>query len=82
MAIVIIDAPPVMPASDAVMLSGVAHDTLIVVDMAQATTAQVCSTFQSLSRVGAIILGMVVKHVPTQALKDNIYEHYDDASYR
>jgi len=63
--IVIIDAPPLLPITDAALLSRIADGALILVRYGKTTRDQLATATAALERVGARTLGAVVNFVPT-----------------
>lgn len=62
--IVIIDAPPLLPITDAALLSRIADGALIVVRHSKTTRDQLSTAIGTLDRVGARTLGAVINFVP------------------
>lgn len=63
---VLIDAPPVLPVADAVVLSAAADGVLYVVHCGRTTRQQVATGLQSLDQVKARVLGVVLNMVPSK----------------
>jgi capsular exopolysaccharide synthesis family protein len=58
--VVLVDAPPVLPVTDALVLAPLMDAVLLVVSPASATRSLVTSTRQQLDRVDAHVLGVVL----------------------
>lgn len=58
--LVILDAPPTLPVSDAVALGALADAVVIVVRSGSTTTGDLARTLESFDRVGASVLGIVI----------------------
>jgi non-specific protein-tyrosine kinase len=67
--IVIVDCPPVLPVTDAALLSSKVDATLIVVTVGSTTRKQLSRTLEILRQVKAPIIGAVLNGVST----DNEY---------
>ena len=72
--IVLIDAPPVMPVTDAPVVAAVTKNVLLVIGPNSATRASVLSARQQLERVGATILGGVLNG--PNAIKAQSFGYY------
>jgi len=66
--IVIIDAPPVLPVTDATVLAQRVDGVLVVVRDRQTKVAAVKQTVEQLRRVGANVIGLVVNDIATGRL--------------
>lgn len=64
--VVLIDSPPLLPVTDAAVLSGIVDGTIVVVGAGRAHKAQVVSALQTLEAVGSRILGIVLNMVDTR----------------
>ena len=60
---VILDAPPVLPVTDAAVLSRIATGAVVVAGSRVANKAQLAEALQTLERVEARILGIVLNKV-------------------
>jgi capsular exopolysaccharide synthesis family protein len=63
---VIIDAPPLLPVSDAAILAAVADGALLVVRHGETTTDQVRHATDALRQVDARILGTILNFAPNR----------------
>jgi len=61
--IIIVDAPPVLPVTDAVVLAGLTDIVIVVAKAHQTTDAQVRETVSTLARAGATLGGTVLNKV-------------------
>ncbi|WP_413248526.1 polysaccharide biosynthesis tyrosine autokinase [Sinomonas flava] len=75
-AIVLVDAPPLLPVTDAAVLSRAVDGTLVVARAGQTTTDQLERAFGNLSRVNGRILGVVLNCVPTAGPESSAYSYY------
>lgn len=64
-AIIIIDAPPLLPVTDAAILAARFDGALLVVQAGSSTTDEVKRALMALERVHAKVLGAVLNRVPT-----------------
>jgi capsular exopolysaccharide synthesis family protein len=64
--IVIIDAPPLLPVTDAVLLARISDGAIVVVRAGQTTKDQLAKSVGNLRRVNAPILGTLVNCVPAK----------------
>jgi succinoglycan biosynthesis transport protein ExoP len=62
--IVLVDAPPLLPVSDAALLATEADGVLLVARMGQVTRPELRRALQALARVHARVLGVVANGVP------------------
>ena len=72
--IVLIDAPPVLPVTDAPVVAAMTKNVLLVIGPNSATRASVVSSRQQLERVGARILGGVLNG--PNAIKAQSFGYY------
>ncbi|MFC4806848.1 polysaccharide biosynthesis tyrosine autokinase [Falsarthrobacter nasiphocae] len=80
---VIIDAPPLLPVTDAAILAARFDGALIVAQAGQTTIDALQTAIDNLRRVNARILGAVLNRVPTskgEASRYNYYGHQYDYS--
>ncbi|GGL29600.1 polysaccharide biosynthesis tyrosine autokinase [Phycicoccus endophyticus] len=71
---VVIDAPPALPVTDAVVLSKVTDGAIVVVGAGIVDRDQVSHALDTLGSVGGRALGVVLNRVPPRALE--AYGHY------
>ncbi|WP_083706468.1 polysaccharide biosynthesis tyrosine autokinase [Arthrobacter sp. QXT-31] len=64
--VVIIDSPPLLPVTDATVLSQSVGGVILVVDSKNTTQASVQRSLQSLSMVDANLLGVVLNRLPVK----------------
>lgn len=74
--IVIIDAPPMLAVTDALILSQMADGVLLVVDTGTTRIGDATQSKQQLEQVNARLLGVVMNKVPTG--RQAYYYYYDD----
>jgi capsular exopolysaccharide synthesis family protein len=74
--VVIIDTPPLLPVTDAAVLSTIAGGTVVVVGAGRVNRDQLARSMQSLDAVKGRLLGLVLNLVPTQGT--NAYYDYRD----
>ncbi|RDV09368.1 lipopolysaccharide biosynthesis protein [Arthrobacter sp. RT-1] len=65
-AIVLIDAPPLLPVTDAAVLSRVADGAIVVVRAGRTTQDQLVQSLGNLEKVRGRIMGAVLNYVPTR----------------
>ncbi|HET7661054.1 MAG TPA: polysaccharide biosynthesis tyrosine autokinase [Oryzihumus sp.] len=73
---VIIDAPPLLPVTDAAVLSTVTGGTVVVVGTGSTTREQLSRSIASIEAVNGRVLGMVLNKVPTKGA--DAYSYYRD----
>jgi non-specific protein-tyrosine kinase len=61
---VLVDSPPILPVSDAIILSGVVDATILVVTANETTKRQSQRALEQLSQVSAPVVGAVLNGVP------------------
>ncbi len=76
---VLIDAPPVLPVTDAALLSTITGGTLLVVSLRRVSPSQVRRSLEALATVDANVLGLVLNRVP--AKRGNRYGYYAREAY-
>ncbi|WP_122263012.1 polysaccharide biosynthesis tyrosine autokinase [Ornithinimicrobium cerasi] len=72
---VIIDSPPLIPVTDAAVLSSVADGVLVVVGAGMVKRDQLERVLGSLNKVGANVLGMVLNRLPMKGPDAYSYEY-------
>ncbi len=70
---VIIDAPPVLPVSDAAVLSQMADGTLMIVGCKRVRVSDVRNALRDLTAVGARIAGLVLTFAPESSTSNQYY---------
>ncbi|MCU1442443.1 MAG: Capsular exopolysaccharide family [Cryobacterium sp.] len=70
---VIVDAPPVLPVTDAAVLSRLTSGTLLVVGAGRVKDSEVLAALEALETVGTVPLGLVVTMLPTRGPDANAY---------
>ena len=74
---VIIDAPPLLPVTDAAVISTMTSGAILVVGAGRATRGQLTQALGLLDRVGSRVLGVVMTMVPTKGADAYGYTTYD-----
>jgi Mrp family chromosome partitioning ATPase len=70
---VIIDAPPLLPVTDAVLLTRIAHGAIIVVRAGRTTTDQLRKALGNLRKVNASVLGTLINGLPAKEFDGYTY---------
>ncbi|WPU08598.1 polysaccharide biosynthesis tyrosine autokinase [Pseudarthrobacter oxydans] len=73
-AVVLIDAPPLLPVTDAAVLSRAADGAIVVVRTGRTTQEQLAQSMGNLDKVKGRILGAVLNYVPTRGT--DAYSYY------
>jgi capsular exopolysaccharide synthesis family protein len=74
--VVLIDAPPLLPVTDAAVLSRVAGGAVVVVGSGKVTRDQLTKALASLDAVGARMLGVLLNFVPATGSDAYSYRYY------
>lgn len=77
-AIVLIDAPPLLPVTDAAVLSRVADGTLVVARAHKTTRDTLFRALSNLTRVRGRVLGLILNCVATKGQAGHNYGYYGD----
>ncbi|MGO4186370.1 polysaccharide biosynthesis tyrosine autokinase [Pseudarthrobacter sp. TAF60_1] len=72
-AIVLIDAPPLLPVTDAAVLSRVADGAIVVIRTGRSTQEQLAQSLGNLDKVKGRVLGAVLNYVPTRGTDSYSY---------
>lgn len=80
-AIVVLDAPPVLAVTDAVVLSNHADGVLVVVSAKKTTHDQLGRTLALIRRGGGAVLGTVLNRVPNRGADAREYGYYGGSYY-
>lgn len=75
-ATVLIDAPPLLPVTDAAILSKIADGAMVVINAGKTSLDEIGKAFGNLSKVDAHILGAILNRVPTQGADAAQYGYY------
>jgi non-specific protein-tyrosine kinase len=78
--VVIVDSPPLLPVTDAAVLSQNVDGVLLVIDSAKTRRGAALHAVESLRQVGANVLGVVLNRVPQRRAGYAYYYHYDQAA--
>ncbi|MGC0236661.1 polysaccharide biosynthesis tyrosine autokinase [Arthrobacter sp. SD76] len=73
-AVVLIDAPPLLPVTDAAVLSRVADGAIVVIRTGRTTQEQLAQSLGNLDKVKGRVLGAVLNYVPTRGT--DAYSYY------
>ncbi|PPF81338.1 chromosome partitioning protein [Subtercola sp. Z020] len=76
---VIIDAPPLLPVTDAAILAKATRGAIVVASAGKVHKAQLRSAIDILDNVGATVLGLVLTMLPTRGADAYGYGHYSYA---
>lgn len=74
--ILIVDAPPLLPVTDAAILAARFDGALMVVNAGQTTKEELAKAVDSLTKVHGEILGVVLNRVPTSKSESGHYRYY------
>jgi capsular exopolysaccharide synthesis family protein len=80
-AVVLVDAPPLLPVTDAAVLSTAADGILVAVRAGNTTSEEVGKALQNLQKVDANILGAILNQVPTKGAGAAQYGYYGKYYY-
>jgi capsular exopolysaccharide synthesis family protein len=64
--IVLIDSPPVLPVTDPTVLAGLVDAVVLVVSMGTSTQSRVVAALETLARVDAPLVGVILNKVPLE----------------
>jgi succinoglycan biosynthesis transport protein ExoP len=78
--VVVIDAPPLLPVTDAAILSRLTSGTLVVADASRTRRRVLAEALSILARVEARVVGVVLTHVPQRNAAVYGYESVGPAS--
>jgi capsular exopolysaccharide synthesis family protein len=78
---VLIDCPPVLPVTDAAVLSAKADATLLVVSARLSTRKQVARAVELLERVSAPLVGTVLNNAPAERADGYVYRYYGPSQH-
>lgn len=71
--VVLIDAPPLLPVTDAAILSRVADGAIVVIRAGRTTRDQISQSLGNLEKVRGRILGAVLNYVPARGTNGHSY---------
>ncbi|PQZ87773.1 lipopolysaccharide biosynthesis protein [Arthrobacter sp. MYb227] len=80
-AVVLVDAPPLLPVTDAAILSTSADGILVVVRAGSTTGDELGKAIENLKKVDANILGAILNQVPTKGAGAAQYGYYGKYYY-
>ncbi len=73
---VIVDAPPLLPVTDAAVLSKYVGGTLLVTASGRTKKTELAAAVRTLERIGSRLAGIVMNMVPTRGPDSDAYEAY------
>lgn len=74
--IVLIDSPPILPVTDAAVLTRLVDATLLVVTVGSTTRRQVTQALEILGQVDAPLLGTILNNVSSEGEYSYVYQSY------
>lgn len=80
-ALVLVDAPPLLPVTDAALLTASADGALIVATAQRTTTDELSKALENLHQVRGNVLGVVLNRVPTTGADAGYYGYYGKSYY-
>lgn len=80
-ALVLVDAPPLLPVTDAALLTASADGALIVATAQRTTTDELGKALENLHQVRGNVLGVVLNRVPTTGADAGYYGYYGKSYY-
>nr|WP_231366191.1 polysaccharide biosynthesis tyrosine autokinase [Zhihengliuella flava] len=80
-AVVLIDAPPLLPVTDAAILAKSADGALVTIKAGKTTIDELEKSLQNLNKVGAHVLGTILNQVPTSGADSAQYGYYGQYYY-
>jgi capsular exopolysaccharide synthesis family protein len=81
-AMVIIDAPPLLPVTDAVILTARTDGAIVVARAGETKTDQLSSALEHISRIGGKSLGLVLNSIPLRGLSGQDYGYQYQGYYK
>ncbi len=76
---VLVDAPPLLPVTDAAVLSKQAGGAVLLVAAGRTRSGQVETALRSLQSIDSKVLGIVLTMVPTKGVEARVYGGYGNA---
>ncbi|GAA3597967.1 polysaccharide biosynthesis tyrosine autokinase [Klugiella xanthotipulae] len=80
-AFVVLDAPPLLPVTDAAILSKAADGAVIVAQARRTTHDQLGRAINSIRRIGGTVTGVVLNRVPSGGTSSSEYGYYGTTYY-
>ncbi|WP_344118905.1 polysaccharide biosynthesis tyrosine autokinase [Kocuria aegyptia] len=80
-ALVLVDAPPLLPVTDAALLTASADGAIIVATAQRTTTDELAKSLENLHQVHGNVLGVVLNRVPTTGADAGYYGYYGKSYY-
>jgi len=79
--VVILDAPPLLPVTDALVLSLLADGVVMVIDYGVTRIGEAVQGKNQLDQAGARVLGVVMNKIPTGRRGYSYYYYYYNRAY-
>lgn len=79
--VVILDAPPLLPVTDALVLSSLADGVVMVIDYGVTRIGEAVQGKNQLDQAGARVLGVVMNKIPTGRRGYSYYYYYYNRTY-
>ncbi len=80
-ALVLVDAPPLLPVTDAALLTASADGAIVVTTAQGTTTDELGKALGNLQQVRGTVLGLVLNRVPTSGADAGYYGYYGKSYY-
>lgn len=80
-ALVLIDAPPLLPVTDAAILARRFDGCLLVVSAGRTTYDELSKSISSIRKIGGEVLGAVLNRVPVSGTAASSYQYYGNSYY-
>ncbi|HHU17210.1 MAG TPA: CpsD/CapB family tyrosine-protein kinase [Clostridiales bacterium] len=78
--VIILDAPPILPVADAMVLSKLADGIILVTEYGKTTYETAVRSKENVENIGAKILGIVINNIPID-INGGGYYYYSDEEY-
>ena len=78
--VIILDAPPILPVADSMVLSRLADGIILVIEYGKTTYETAVRSKENMENIGAKILGIVIKNIPID-INGGGYYYYSDEEY-
>ena len=80
-ALVIIDAPPLLPVTDAAILARRFDGCLVVVGAGETTSDELNKAVSTVKSIDGDVLGVVLNRIPTTGAEASSYQYYGKSYY-
>ncbi|STX04978.1 polysaccharide biosynthesis tyrosine autokinase [Kocuria rosea] len=77
-ALVLVDAPPLLPVTDAELLTVAADGVLIVVEAQATLREELSATLDNIYQIHGTVFGVVINRVPTAGADAALYRHFSN----